>query len=66
MEPKEAYGAVAGEMYVPGEDHYEAPAQVLAGLDPEVVSTAKAYADENDLPWPPVASGGIMMEVRSL
>jgi len=57
MDGQEAYGSVAGEMYVPGEDEYQTPDEVMAYLDPEIVASAKRYADANSLPWPPVASG---------
>jgi hypothetical protein len=57
---EEAYGAVAGEMYIPGEDGYVAPSEVLDDLEPEIVKAAKAYAELEHLAWPPIASGYIM------
>jgi hypothetical protein len=59
MDGQEAYGAVAGEMYVPGETDYRTPDEVFVDLDPEIVANAKRYAEANNLPWPPIASGAI-------
>lgn len=61
MDQEEAYGAVAAEMYVPGEVDYVGPKEVLEGLDEQVVTDAKAYAETNHLPWPPIASGYMFM-----
>jgi len=47
------YGAVAGEMYLPGEQGYMTPAEVLDMLDPALVARAEQWATEHGLPWPP-------------
>ena len=65
MDPAEAYGAVADEMYVPGEEGYQTPDEVIRDLDPEVVEIAKRYATDKNLPWPPIATGGIMVTIYS-
>jgi hypothetical protein len=54
---EEAYGLVAGEMYVPGEVDYQSPGEVLSELDEDVVESAMEHAKKANLPWPPVASG---------
>lgn len=63
MDGIEAYGAVAEEMYIPGEVDYVGPNEVLDGLEPAIVDAAKAYATANNLPWPPIASGGVMVQI---
>lgn len=61
MTDEEAYGAVAGEMYIPGEDGYVPPSEVLEDLEPKVVEAAHRYAELEHLAWPPIASGYIAM-----
>ena len=49
----QAYSAVAGEMYIPGELGYKTPAEVLADLDPVYVERAEAHAKSAHKAWPP-------------
>jgi hypothetical protein len=62
---REAYAAVAGEMYIPGEVDYLPPHDVIASLEPAIVTIAERYAKTNHLPWPPRAVCDVPM-IRSL